>query len=204
MPSSAFEAALPFVLRWEGGFVDHPADPGGRTNRGVTQRTYDTWRARQGLAGRDVQLIDDAEVHAVYESGYWTPPRCNLLDPPLDLVHLDTAVNMGPGRAVRFLQQALDCGVDGDFGPATLRALSACRPGDALARYCDIREQFYRQLVERKPDLSVFLKGWMNRLNSLRREVGLPGAAAARGIGTDTPGPSRRIPDLGEDPSFDF
>jgi len=151
-----------------------------------------------------VKLIDDAEVHAVYESGYWAPPRCHLLDPPLDLVQLDTAVNMGPGRAVRFLQQALGCGVDGDFGPATQRALSACRPGDALERYCDIREQFYHQLVARKPELSAFLKGWMNRLNSLRKEVGLPGAAVTRDIGTGTPGITRRIPDIGEDPSFDF
>ncbi len=125
MHTNPFEAALTFVLRWEGGFVDHPADPGGRTNRGVTQRTYDAWRAGQGLPRRDVKLIDDADVHAVYKSGYWTPPRCDMLDRPLDLVHLDTAVNMGPGRAVRFLQQAVGCGVDGDFGPATQRAVSA-------------------------------------------------------------------------------
>jgi len=56
MPSSAFETALPFVLRWEGGFVDHPADPGGRTNRGVTQRTYDAWR--QSWADRSRREAD--------------------------------------------------------------------------------------------------------------------------------------------------
>ena len=131
MPSAAFEAALPFILRWEGGFVDHPADPGGRTNRGVTQRVYNAWRARQGLPGRDVKHIGEAEVHAIYESGYWVPPRCDLLAQPLDLVQFDTAVNMGPGRAVRFLQQAVGCGVDGDFGPATERAVLACDGGDA-------------------------------------------------------------------------
>ncbi len=203
MPTPAFEAALPFVLRWEGGFVDHPADPGGRTNRGVTQRSYDAWRTGQRLPQRDVKLIDEAEVHALYESGYWHPPRCDLLGQPLDLVQLDTAVNMGPGRAVRFLQQAVDCGVDGNFGPATQRAVSACRPGDALARYCDIRERFYVELVQRKPALSVFTKGWMNRLNSLRKEVGLPVAPATRG-GGGVAGPTRRIPDIGEDPSYDF
>ncbi len=202
MPSSAFEAALPFILRWEGGFVDHPADPGGRTNRGVTQRTYDAWRAGQGLSGRDVKLIEEAEVHAVYESGYWIPPRCDLIDRPLDLVQFDTAVNMGPRRAVRFLQQAVGCGVDGDFGPGTQRAVSACSPADAVATYCSLREDFYRQIVARKPDQSVFLKGWMNRLNSLRREVGLPGAPATRGAGEVSV--TRRIPDIGEDPSYDF
>ena len=135
MPSAAFEAALPFILRWEGGFVDHPADPGGRTNRGVTQRVYNAWRARQGLPGRDVKHIGEAEVHAIYESGYWVPPRCDLLAQPLDLVQFDTAVNMGPGRAVRFLQQAVGCGVDGDFGPATERAVLACDGGDAVLTY---------------------------------------------------------------------
>ena len=204
MPTNAFEAALNFVLRWEGGFVDHPADPGGRTNRGVTQKTYNAWRAVQGLPERDVKLIDDADVHAVYESGYWRPPRCDLLDRPLDLVHLDTAVNMGPGRAVRFLQQAVGCGVDGGFGPATQRAVSECRPSDTLDTYCNIRENFYRQIVARKPEQSVFLKGWMNRLNSLRLEVGLPGAPAARGFDFGAVGATRRIPDIGEDPTYDF
>ncbi len=204
MHTKPFEAALRFVLRWEGGFVDHPADPGGRTNRGVTQKTYDAWRAGQGLPKRDVKLIDDADVHAVYESGYWIPPRCDLLDRPLDLVHLDTAVNMGPGRAVRFLQQAVGCAVDGDFGPATQRAVLACRASDTLASYCKLRENFYRQIVSRKPEQSVFLKGWLNRLNSLRLEVGLPGAPAARGFEVGAVGATRRIPDIGEDPSFDF
>ena len=86
MPSAAFNASLPFILRWEGGFVDHPADPGGRTNKGVTQRVYDAWRRRQGLPQRDVKLIEDGEVHTIYESGYWIPPRCDLLAQPLGLV----------------------------------------------------------------------------------------------------------------------
>lgn len=204
MPADAFEAALPFILRWEGGFVDHPADPGGRTNRGVTQRVYSAWCARQGLPNRDVKHIDDAEVHAIYRSGYWLPPRCDLLGQPLDLVQLDTAVNMGPGRAVRFLQQAVGCGIDGDFGPTTQAAAAQCSVGDAVAAYCDLREAFYRRIVAAKPDQAVFLRGWMNRLNSLRRAAGLPGFESARGLAPDSAAPSARIPDLGEDPSYDL
>ena len=71
MPTPAFRAALPFVLRWEGGFVHHPDDPGGATNQGVTQRVYDAWRAGEGLGQRSVRLIDDDEVRAIYETGYW-------------------------------------------------------------------------------------------------------------------------------------
>ncbi|RPI06584.1 MAG: hypothetical protein EHM71_11640, partial [Zetaproteobacteria bacterium] len=107
MPSPAYQASLPFVLRWEGGYVDHPSDPGGRTNKGVTQGVYDRWRAQHGLPPRHVKLIEDAEVEAIYETGYWLPPRCDLLHRQLDLVQFDTAVNMGVGRAVRFLQAAV-------------------------------------------------------------------------------------------------
>ena len=81
---------------------------------------------------------------------------------------------MGVGRAVRFLQGAVGCGVDGQFGPGTARAVAGCEPRSALAAYCDAREAFYRRFVVANPKLKVFLKGWLNRLNSLRKEVGLP------------------------------
>ncbi|GEC95390.1 MAG: hypothetical protein RLZZ220_453 [Pseudomonadota bacterium] len=203
MPSAAFEASLPFVLRWEGGFVDHPNDPGGRTNKGVTQKVYDAWRKRQGLPVRDVKRLDDTELHRIYESGYWIPPHCDRLARQLDLVHFDTAVNMGPGRAVRFLQKAAGCGVDGDFGSQTEKAVQACRPGDLIASYCATREAYYRELVRRNASLGVFLKGWLNRLNALRHEVGLAGFEAAPRGGVDEAG-ARRIPDIGEDTAYDF
>ena len=203
MPSSRFDASLPFILRWEGGFVDHPADRGGATNKGVTQRVYDAWRARQGQPPRSVRLIEEPEVQAIYESDYWVPPRCDLLSGPLDLVHFDTAVNMGPGRAVRFLQSAVRCPVDGDFGPSTALAVASCDAGEAVLAYCDAREAFYRTLVARKPDQGVFLKGWLNRLRALRAEAGLPGHEGLVPRGLEPGEQMARIPDIGEDPSFD-
>ena len=201
MPSAAFDKSIPFILRWEGGFVDHPNDPGGRTNKGVTQKVYDAWRTRQGQPGRDVKLIDEAEVHAIYESGYWLPPRCDLLLEPLDLVQFDTAVNMGVGRAVRMLQRCVGCEADGDFGPGTKKAVEASDCGNTVAAYCDAREAYYRNLAAAKPKLQVFLKGWLNRLNALRREVGLPGfEAAPRGIDFGDTGYIAKVPDLEGDP----
>jgi lysozyme family protein len=204
MPSPNFQASLPFVLRWEGGFVDHPADPGGRTNRGVTQRVYDQWRAAHGLRTRDVKLIEDAEVEAIYESGYWVPPRCDLLRRRLDLVQFDTAVNMGAGRAVRFLQEAVGCRVDGDFGPRTEEAAADCDLTATLKAYCDVRLGYYRRLVERRPDLRVFLKGWTNRVNALGAEVGLSGFRVTRGVDFGDTDYIARVPDLGVDPEYDF
>jgi lysozyme family protein len=204
MASAAFQASLPFVLRWEGGYVNHPADPGGATNKGVTQRVYDDWLARKGMPGRDVRQITDDEVRAIYEGGYWMPPRCDLLQRPLDLVQFDTAVNMGVGRAVRMLQACVGCAVDGDFGPATQRAVEACDVGTAVASYCDRREAFYRSLAQRNPKMAVFLKGWLNRLNALRKEVGLPGYEAAVPLDFGDTGHVAKVPDLGEDPDYDL
>lgn len=202
MPSAAFAAALPFVLRWEGGYVNHPNDPGGATNKGVTQKVYDRWRQGQDLPARDVRLLEDAEMAAIYETGYWTPPRCDLLQRQLDLLQFDTAVNMGPKRAVTFLQQSLGCAADGAFGSATRAAVGQCDLGAVVIRYCETREAFYRQRVAQRPDQGVFLKGWLNRLNALRQEVGLPGFEAATKVDLGDTGYVARIPDEGEEPPF--
>jgi lysozyme family protein len=197
MPSTAFVDALPFVLRWEGGFVNHPNDPGGATNKGVTQKVYDAWRSKQGLAAADVRSLTDTELQSIYESGYWLPPRCDDLPSPLDLVQFDTAVNMGNGRAIKLLQKAVGATpVDGKFGPGTEACVAGCDTGEALAAYCDAREAFYRDLAASNPKLAVFLKGWMNRLNALRKHVGLPGfESASEEVDYGDAGYMARVPD---------
>lgn len=204
MSTTAFKASLPFILRWEGGYVNHPNDPGGATNKGVTQKVYNAWRARRGLPARDVRQLEDAEMQAIYEAGYWLPPRCDLLQRQLDLVQFDTAVNMGVGRAIRFLQQSLSCGVDGDFGPTTQRAADACDLGATITVYCAARETYYERLIVKNPKLAVFRKGWMNRLNALRKEVGLPGYEVNVPLDFGDTGYVAKIPDLGENPDFDL
>jgi hypothetical protein len=97
-------------------------------------------------------------------------------------VQFDTAVNMGVGRAVRFLQAAVGCGVDGKFGSGTAQAVANCNPRSALAA---------------SPDLKVFLNGWL-------REVGLTVFGFAEPPNPFEAGPMMRIPDLGEDPKFDI
>ena len=195
MPSAPFQNALPFVLRWEGGYVNHPADPGGATNKGVTQKVYSDWLRRQGRADTSVRDLTDADMAAIYEEGYWTPAHCHELPQPLDQVQFDTAVNMGVGRAIRFLQEAVGAAVDGGFGKGTRQCVAQADPGEAVTRYLAIRERFYGKLVENKPSLGVFLKGWMNRLNALRGVVrGLQSARAVEGDDT------LRLEDLDEAP----
>lgn len=105
---TGFKRALAHVLTFEGGFVDHPKDPGGATNRGVTQATYDGWRKGQGLAVRSVKLITDVEVEQIYFQQYWLKVGAHQLPSPLAFVCFDGAVNHGVNRALAWLAETRD------------------------------------------------------------------------------------------------
>lgn len=142
----SFESALALTLQFEGGFVDDPRDPGGRTNKGITQRTYDDWQKKLGVPHADVKDIHDNEVAAIYKTGYWNKGRCDVLKEPLATIHFDTSVNLGVGRATGMM------------------SLSAGNP----TTYLDLREKYYRDLIVKRPTMAVFLKGWLRRVNKLR------------------------------------
>lgn len=147
----SLDKALAFTLRWEGGYVNDKDDPGGATNKGITQATYNDWLDSQHLPRRPVKEILDYEVRRIYEDRYWNAASCFKLAEPMDMIHFDSAVNHGLVRAFRFLEAS---------------------NGDARA-YCASREMFYRRLAEAKPRMAKFLNGWLNRLNSLRKTAGL-------------------------------
>lgn len=202
MPAASFADSLPFILRWEGGYVNHPSDPGGATNRGVTQKVYDAWRRSASQPTQDVRQLSNEEMNAIYEANYWQPARCDVLERQLDLVQFDTAVNMGVGRATRFLQAAVQCQADGQFGSITLAAVQNCDVASTIASYCNQRQSYYDRLVAANPKLAVFSKGWSNRLQALRNAVGLPGfESAPRGL--DESEPVQRVPDIGVDSGYD-
>lgn len=161
-----FERSLKKVLVHEGGFVNHPADPGGATNKGIIQRVYDAWRDSMNLPRRSVQMILDDEVRAIYKREYWDRARCDKLAPGVSYVVFDGAVNSGVGQSVKWLQRSLkDMGlyaglVDGIIGQGTLAAAGLVNDNDALvARMVARREAFLRALKTFK----VFGKGWLSR-----------------------------------------
>lgn len=158
-----YARCLPPLLKHEGGLVQHPQDPGGRTCKGVTQRTYDGWRTRKGLPKRDVALIEDAEVSAIYREGYWLAADCDKLPAGVDYVTFDSAVNQGVGRAVRLLQEAAGVVADGQIGPKTLAAVRAADPRALVQRIAALREEHYRSLKT----FPTFGKGWLRRLNEV-------------------------------------
>ena len=105
MYSKEFEQALKFVLEREGGYVNNPNDPGGATNKGITQGTYNTWLKSKGQAAKSVKLITDAEVKEIYYKNYWLAAKCDkMTSKKFAVACFDTAVNCGVGKVNDFLR----------------------------------------------------------------------------------------------------
>jgi uncharacterized protein YgiM (DUF1202 family) len=91
-----FAKSLAFVLRWEGGWADNPADPGGATMKGITIGTYTRWRAAHGQAAptkAQLRAISDDEVSAIYKAWYWEESGADTMAWPMCLAHFDLAAN---------------------------------------------------------------------------------------------------------------
>lgn len=155
------DAALDLILAHEGGKVQHPKDPGGRTNMGITQRVYDGWRVSRGLPKRDVWIMPRPEAIQIYEAQYLKPIRYADLPPGLNYAVADFAVNSGVSRAVKYLQACLGVKQDGVIGEITLSRLRGVNDLTGLIdRYCIARMNFLRGLKT----FSTFGKGWTRRV----------------------------------------
>lgn len=157
MADPRFAVALAFTLPWEGDYSNDPADPGGATQHGVTQRTYTAWLMRQKLPVAPVKDMPPAHEAAIYEEDYWTPCGHGL-PAPLDLVAFDTAVNCGVARTQEWL-------ANGWHPTGDVKA--------AARNICDARENHYVGLIARRPVMAKYRNGWMRRLNALRQAAGL-------------------------------
>ncbi len=144
----------------EGGYVNHPEDPGGATDRGITQRTYDAWNDRMGRRRRPVRGISKAEAERIIEFQYLDAVRADALPSGLDYAVADYAVNSGPGRAVKDLQRVLGVRVDGVIGLQTLAAVQAANTQEVIVALCQRRMSFLKSLRTWR----VFGKGWTRRV----------------------------------------
>lgn len=167
MTEARFDLCLAAVLKHEGGYVDHPSDPGGATNLGITHKTLARWRKVSPwwtLQKSEVQRMTRAEAARIYRALYWTPCKAGHLPAGLDLAVFDFAVNSGPDRAIRQLQATLNVVVDGQVGPLTLEAARRADTGATISALCDRRLGFLRGLAT----FSVFGRGWSSRVAQVR------------------------------------
>lgn len=159
-----FDKALAAVLAHEGGYVNHPRDPGGATNKGVTQAVYDDWRVAHKLQTQSVKEITTAEVMAIYKHRYWDKVKGDDLPAGVDYAAFDFAVNSGVYRAARYLQEAVGVAPDGQIGPVSLAAIRAEPAQDLVAKLCDARMAFLKRLAT----FDTFGRGWSRRVEDVR------------------------------------
>lgn len=187
--NTTWPQAAGFVRKWEGGYVDDPADPGGVTNYGVSLR----WLRDVGLDVDHDGDVDADDVRALtpelsldlFRQRFWNAMYLDEIPGLPAVAVFDAAVNCGLARSARLAQQCcnfypgLQLVEDGNFGPVTrARIESICAEGQGAeetftARLLSAREQFYRNLVQAKPTLGRFLRGWINRVNALRAALGV-------------------------------
>ena len=161
-----WDEALRHILKYEGGYVNHPADPGGMTNLGVTKRVWEEWIGKPATEA-DMRALTPEMVGPLYKTRYWDAVRGDDLPSGVDLCVFDAAVNAGVGRASKFLQQAVGVTADGQIGPKTVEATTAKPADEVVAKFCDLREAHYKSL----PTFATFGKGWMRRLASVESEA---------------------------------
>lgn len=182
-----FETCLAETLRHEGGWADDPDDPGGATMKGVTIGTFAQFKGRK-VTKAELRAISDADLRAIYRRKYWDKVRGDELPVGLDLVAFDAAVNSGPARGARWLQQALGVAADGKIGPVTLDAAQKADAGFIIERALNNRMAFLRGLKT----WPTFGRGWTARVDAIRaaalRMASQADAATFREIAADRPG----------------
>lgn len=154
-----FAAALKAVLQHEGGYVNNPADPGGMTALGVTKAVWESWVGHP-VDEKAMRALTPETVAPLYKRKYWDAIRADDLPDGVDYIVFDTAINSGPGRAVKFLQACLNLDTDGYIGPKTLAAARAADPQQLIEDYAKRRLSFLQDL----PHWRTFATGWSRRV----------------------------------------
>ena len=170
-----FREALRLILKFEGGYVFDKDDPGGETNKGVIKKVYDEYRKSKGLELRSVKDISDDEVSDIYRTRYWLEGKCDKVPPCIAISHFDTCVNTGTGQSAKILQRVVGVKDDGAIGSGTLGKVTEVvgKEGDLVVakRFLSKRRDFYNNLAQQKSHLQKFLKGWLNRVDTLEKYI---------------------------------
>lgn len=161
-----FDTALKALLKHEGGFSNHPLDPGGMTNLGVTKRVWEEWVGHP-VDEKQMRALTPALVAPLYKKKYWDKVCGDGLPTGVDLAVFDLAVNSGPGRAAKMLQKVLGVTQDGAIGPQTLAKALNIDSSKLVADYNAERLAFLMAL----PAWDTFGKGWGRRVAEVTEQA---------------------------------
>lgn len=159
MAAENYQTCLEMILHHEGGYVNHPKDPGGETNLGVTKRVYEEWGGT-----KDMKDLEVEDVAPIYRKNYWDRIKADDIASGLDLCVFDFGVNAGTGRAAKYLQSMIGTVADGGIGPNTLKKLDEYLEEnsveDAIKNYQAERQSYYESLST----FETFGRGWTRRV----------------------------------------
>ena len=160
---------IPRCLKHEGGYVNHPGDPGGPTNKGITLATFRRFIKPSGTID-DLKALTTEQATVVYKRRYWDAVMGDSLPPGVDYAIVDFAINSGPYRAAIYLQRVVGATPDGRIGPKTLAAVRAKNPESAINELCDARLYFMKRI--RGGSLwKTFGRGWQRRVDEVRDDA---------------------------------
>ena len=172
MANGNLTECLSVTLEYEGGWSDHPKDPGGATMMGVTLATYRRWRP--GATKDDLRAIGTADLEKIYRVDYWNPARADDLPAGVDLSVFDFGVNSGVSRAAKHLQAVAGVKQDGVIGPATVAKVKSMDAASVVKSVCARRLSFVRGLRT----WTTFGRGWSRRIADVEaRGVKMAGAS---------------------------
>ena len=161
-----WEKSLEVILHHEGGYVNHPKDPGGETNMGVTKRVYEDFGGT-----KDMKELTKKDVEPIYKKNYWDRVKGDDLPEGLDLMIFDFAVNAGTGRAAKFIQRLVNTTVDGGIGPNTLGKIKeyvvTYGIEETITSYALMRQNYYESLST----FDTFGRGWTRRVSEVTEKA---------------------------------
>jgi lysozyme family protein len=167
MSKNNFDLVLSETLKHEGGWSNNPKDPGGATMKGITIATYRQYYPN--ATKEQLRNISDADVKMIYRKGYWDKVKADELPSGLDLVIFDAAVNSGPSRSIKWLQEALGVTVDGKIGPATIAKAKTSDVEATIRKALALRLAFMKRAKDAKGNLlwDTFKNGWTARITAV-------------------------------------
>ena len=155
--------AFKMMLASEGGYVNHPSDPGGMTNLGVTKRVWEEWVGRESNE-KEMRSLTPEMVEPLYKRKFWDACKCDDLPSGIDYLVFDFAVNAGVGRSAKILQTAVGATPDGGIGAKTVEKLNQITDGQRFKEsYALAKIARYVEICNKNPVQVKFLKGWINR-----------------------------------------
>jgi len=144
------------------GYTNDPNDPGGETKFGIAKNSH---------AQLNIAALTWVDAKNIYYNEYWVGASCDKMSPRVAILHFDGCINNGVSTASKFLQRAINVSDDGKIGPITLGVLNKLDPILVCNKICDYRTQYYKDIVNARPSSSIYLNGWVRRINEMRAFV---------------------------------